>query len=539
MKLIVDGNNERYVRELAIDMLGDISPKDLVMVLSETGFDCMRWKIEKLHITHWHGYILRKPIYDSESLSRLNLYLLHTLPNLSTIKYHSADDRRYYEEFPLDGLVSSTLCQLQNIRIISGLHPEISPTAFVRNLTSLTLGCPILTNSTHLPMVFAETLEILHMGFSSADTIWDRFYTTNNSGGIRFNRLKTLVLEYMPNNTVGKQGIYARTKSLYDDCYNAISDKGSIYNDSSHLCSEIETINESDEDDNATLLDPNSPTNLLFCKQLEKNEKTYPAFPVLQNLSICKYSDSIARILRYFSFENIPFICIRDITNGWSNLRASSIAGLSGLRIQIKSQSLRKCDEHQYQTWINQIFSVSSQMRILQLDAQTSKPITLPDVIGLKNLSSLSFSFRVDLGTIPSLLSQLPYLQILAMHVHPWSSLQLRNQGIIGCDQLLTQMPSLSNSLKTMVAYVGLEPNDDYDRGIVNESTTECDENPTIIDYEIAWLLARVPSLLRFKTDQWTSQSVSRRIKELLDSKNHISHHLTHLRDLKMEVWKY
>ncbi|KAJ2806982.1 hypothetical protein H4R20_001474 [Coemansia guatemalensis] len=546
LKLIVDGMNERYVRQLSIDMLGDISPNALVTVLSEAGFDSMWWLgIERLRITHWHGFILRKPIYDSESLARLNSYLLHTLPNLSSVKYRSPDDRRYYHEFLLDGLLSSTLCQLRHVRLVSGFHPEMGSTAFLRNLTSLTLRCPVLTNAAHLPMIFAETLENLHMGFSSADTIWDRFYTTGTGGGIRFNRLRTLVLEYMPPNGADtKQSLYARTKSLYDDCYNAISDTGSIYNDASHACSEVEPSvhGSDDDDDNATLLDPNSPTNMLFCKQLDANEKMRPAFPVLQNLSICKYSDSISRVLRYFSVENIPFVSIRDVSRGWSNLRASSIAALSGLRIHIAPRTLAtKRDEHQYQTWINQLFSVSSRMASLQLDAQTSMPITLPDVIGLSNLASLSFSFRVDLGTIPSLLSRLPYLQTLAMHVHPWSSLQLRNQGIIGCDQyeLLAQMPPLSRSLRSLVAYVGLEPNDDYDRGIISESATECDENPTVIDHELTWLLARIPSLERFKSDESTSQSVSRRIKELLDRTNAVPHHLTHLSDLKLEVWKY
>ncbi|KAJ2077417.1 hypothetical protein H4R24_005144 [Coemansia sp. RSA 988] len=545
LKLILDSRNERYVRQLAIDMLGDISPRALVAVLSEAGFDCMEWLgIEKLRITHWHGYILRKPIYDSESLAQLNSILLHALPNLSSVKYRSPDDRRYYNEFPLDGLLSSTLCQLRHVKLVSGFHPEMGSTAFLRNLTSLTLRCPILANATHLPMIFAESLETLCMGFSSAETIWNRFYTTNTNGGISFNRLRTLVLEYMPpNGAEAKQSLYARTKSLYDDCYNAISDSGSIYNDSPQTCNELEpSVHGSDDDDDVTLLDPNSPTNMLFCKQLDTNEKKCPAFPVLQNLSICKYPDSISQVLRYFSVENIPFVSIRDVCRGWSNLRASSVAALSGLRMHISPRSLAsKGDEHQYQTWINQIFSVSSQMASLQLDAQTSMPITLPDVIGLTSLTSLSFSFRVDLGTVPSLLSRLPHLQTLAMHVHPWSSLRLRNQGIIGCSQyeFLAQMPPLSLSLRSLVAYVGLEPNDDYDRGIISESAAESEESSTVLDHEMAWLLARVPSLARFKTDEWTSQSVSKRIEELLSSTNAFSHHLAHLRDLKLEVWKY
>ncbi|KAJ2184893.1 hypothetical protein GGH18_004543, partial [Coemansia sp. RSA 530] len=260
--LIIGGNNEHYVRKLSIELRGDVTPDASVSVLSEMGFDSTKWQgIEKLRISHSHGSILRNPTYSSESISRLNLFLLHALPNLTSVKYSSADDRRYYSEFPLDGLLASTLSRLKEVKLVSGLIPDMGSSAFLPGLVALTLRCPILSDGAHLPMVFAETLESLHMGFSAADTIWSRFYKPSKKRKLTFKRLKTLVLEYMePADAKLKTSSEPKPISLYDDCYYASSESSSVYSGTTliHADSDLPMF----DDDEETLLDPDSPTRL-------------------------------------------------------------------------------------------------------------------------------------------------------------------------------------------------------------------------------------------------------------------------------------
>ncbi|KAJ2516195.1 hypothetical protein GGI11_003523 [Coemansia sp. RSA 2049] len=76
--------------------------------------------------------------------------------------------------------------------------------------------------------------------------------------------------------------------------------------------------------------------------------------------------------------------------------------------------------ERRYQVWINRLFSVSSvTMKQLRLDAPTVEPVTLPDIVGLTNLTELSLGMKMDLGSVPNMLARLPRLLKLAMHVHP------------------------------------------------------------------------------------------------------------------------
>ncbi|KAJ2317763.1 hypothetical protein IWW52_002943 [Coemansia sp. RSA 2704] len=539
--LIFGNKGEQYVCKLVIELFGDVAPDAPVSILADAGFNSSKWLgIDSLRIAHWHGNLFRAPTYSSDSLARLNLYLLHALPHLSSIKYRSVDDRRYYQEFPLDGLLASTLSRLKEVKLVSGLIPDMGSSAFLPGLVSLNLRCPILADAAHLPMIFAETLENLDIGFSSVATIWNRFYSAGNKRSVKFKRLKTLVLEFMePADAKVKPSGESKLVSLYDDCYFASSESSSVSGDSP-TCTESDSPtfdNTGEDDDDATLLDPDSPTLLQFYQQRKPRDKTWPLFPKLQSLSISKYPDSISRILRHFPIESIQRISIRDISRGWSSLNATAAARLSSLRVHISPQRFgAKHDEYRYQAWINRLFSVSSSMVSLQLDAPTSIPISLPDVIGLTCLSTLSFSFRIDLGTVPNLLSRLPYLKQLAMHVHPWSSWSHRYHGLLdyGDYEMLAHIPPLSRSLRKLVAYVGLDTSASDDQ----DCSDSMSDGPMVVERELAWLLARVPSLRLFKTEEMSSKAIRACIDDMLSYKD-IVPHIEHLLGVEIEVWKY
>ncbi|KAJ2803793.1 hypothetical protein H4R21_001897 [Coemansia helicoidea] len=532
--LIADGGFERYARQLAISMVGDVAPDLAATALAAEGFGSQRWqRIERLRVAHWHGETRRSPTYSAESLARLNSFLLHALPGLTSVRYVSPDDRGRYCEFPLDGLLASTLSRLTEISIATGLIPDMGSTAFLPALTSLTLRSPMLAGAQHLPMVCAESLETLHIGFTSADSIWGRFYAASGAGELCFGSLKTLVLEYREPPDV-KARLARPAKSvvgLYEDCYSEVSECSSTYSDGKQhglwvdeAAGGEEGDGDSEDLDNETLIDPTSPTRVLFCKRPAAASPTWPAFPALRSLSVCKYPDEIGHVLRQFAVDRIPNISIRDVRAGWAGLRPTTAARLSSLRVHIATRGLAfKREEHRYQAWVNRLFSVSSPMAGLHLAAPTAMPITLPDVVGLVQLSSLSLSFRVDLGSIPNLLSRLPRLQRLAMHVHTWSSWSQRNHGILGRGdyELLAVVPPLSRSLTSLVAYVG----------------PESDEDPAGVERELAWLLARAPTLRSFKTEKDTRDAVARHIDDILASTS--ARCVQHLAHVRMDVWRY
>ncbi|KAJ2776713.1 hypothetical protein H4R18_005524 [Coemansia javaensis] len=554
--LVLGAGHEVFVRRLVLDLVGDVAPDVPVAALARAGFGDREWPgIGQLRVTHRHG---SAPIvYGGESLARLNTYLLHMLPSLASVRYSSPDDRRHYHEFPLDGLLASTLSRLREVRLTTGLIPDMGSAAFLPRLTSLELRTPMLAEAAHLPMVFAETLERLHIGFSSADSIWDRFYvagtdgSSSSKGGLAFPNLKTLALEYRPPSDRSLRATpAAKGCGLYDDCYDASSECSSVCIATAHelppppppyehgKCDYKASGagdrlggDDDDDDDGDTLLDSTSPTLPAFNNN--SNNKTHeaagtarPVLPRLRSLSVSRYPGSITHVLRHFAVERIPCISVRGVRTGWTSLRAATVAGLSSARVHISAGAEFRRDAHRFQGWVNQLFSVASQsLRSLDLDAPATVPVSLPDVIGATALGSLSLGFRVDLGAIPNLLSRLPCLRQLAMHVHPWSSWAFRNQGVLarGDHALLAAMPPLSRSLTSLVAYLGL---------------VESDEDPSDAELELAWLLARVPSLRTFKTERPTRDAVCGHIDRIMAC-SAAAASAQHLASVEFSVWEY
>ncbi|KAI7821463.1 hypothetical protein BX661DRAFT_188362 [Kickxella alabastrina] len=491
IKSIPDGKGFIRRDNLSLIIAGTRSstPDLPTAMLADLGFNYGTWyDIERLDLNHWHGHILSKPVYTADSLARLNAYLLHKLPKLISINYNSMDDRRYYTEFPLDGLMASRLSQLQEIE------------------------------------VFSETLERLHLRFSSAESIWSRFYAGGDSQSIEFKRLTSLVLEYAePRDSSRGNNQAVRAGSLFRDC-ECVSDKSGDNSDS----------DDSDDDDD---IERKMTDSLLVRRQC--------VFPKLQHLSVSKYPHAITRVLQNFDIDQIPHINIRDIACGWSGLRAASVANIS---------TLRQRSEQRYQKWVNRLFSVSSPMTSLHLDAPTSLPVALPDIIGLTNLATLSFSMEMDLGAIPNLLSRLPRLRQMVTHIHPASSWSSRNWGVLEINNgdMLADLPPLSNSLQCLVAYIGAEPNtvrQNKRRLAEMSDTTSSTENckqgfvcgemePLDIERELTWVIARVPSLTTFKSQWWTTRAVTRCIDDLM-THSKLASRFKHLPHVHLSTWKY
>ncbi|KAJ1881988.1 hypothetical protein LPJ57_001246 [Coemansia sp. RSA 486] len=539
LELIMSGGHQRYVQRLVIDMVGDVSPAVPVSLLSRLGFDDLEWyEIDRLDLNHWHGYIRRKPVYSADSLARLNAYLLHRLPKLISINYFSIDDEKYYPEFPLDSMLASRLSQLQEIRISTNIAPSMSYSAFLPNLTTLKLKSPLLIDSVNLPCIFAETLEHLHIGFSSAKTIWDRFYACTGTMVVDFKRLKTLSLEYIvPQDSKRMAMLAKKTKSLYRDCENVFPEEFS------------DSDNDNDKENEASKsskgYEPAKYDKL-------SSDRVQCAFPQLEQLSICKYPYSITKILCYFDITTIPHIWVRDVANGWASLNPTYFAKSLSLRINISQDLETGYLAGKYQEWINRLFSLPSKLTSLQLEAPTAGlPMSLPDIISLTGLVSLSLGMQMDLGAIPNLLSRLPHLHQLITHIYPQSSWATRNQGVADFDdyETLAQLPPLSNSLENLVAYIGAES-----RAIRrhkrrrNESNEPGDVMGLVrfgkkikllpIEKELTWVLARIPTLSVFKSETWTSDAVSECIADILTNSQE-DKQFSHLKTLSISQWEY
>ncbi|KAJ2908569.1 hypothetical protein GGI21_002755, partial [Coemansia aciculifera] len=514
VSLIVAGGHQKHVRRLAIDLVGDVSPDQPILLLTEAGFGRESWpRIKKLRLSHWHARN-SKTEYSGESLARLNAFLLHTLPKLTSVKYTSLDDKRHYSEFPLDGLLSSMLSRLTDVRITSGLVPDLCSSAFLPRLVSLTLRSPIYAGAAHLPRIFAETLEHLHIGFSSTQSIWSRFYVADDAQTVCFKQLRSLVLEY--SEAIDDERRAARAQKE-NRLYSADLD-----NDTSLFAY--------DSDDSRQGTGKLTPA----CGRAPR-----PVFSQLQQLSICKYPFSITRVLRHFQLECIPHISIRDLRKGWADLDAAAVVSeMTSLRIHISQAFEAKCEEQQYQIWFNRLFSVSSSLTSLQLQAPTTLPLALPDVVGLTGLVTLSLGMKVDLGTIPGLLTRLVHLRHLALHIFPRinipSSSSLRSLGIShsGDFDILADLPPLSCSLQHLVAYIGLEPDCGYARQLAGRNGGDAD-SLLEVERELTWLMARVPSLMTFKTEEWTKSAVVTCIGELLAQGN-IQSQVRHLSSMEL-----
>ncbi|KAJ2692562.1 hypothetical protein H4218_006322 [Coemansia sp. IMI 209128] len=421
MGIVLSSGHQKYARRLAIDLVGDVSPDQPITLLADIGFGGSSWpKIKTLHWSHRHRH-RHNQAYSVESLARLNAYLLHTLPKLTSISYVSPDDQRHYPEFPLDGLLSSTLSRLTDVRITSGLVPDMCSSAFLPCLVSLTLRSPIYAGAAHLPRIFAETLEYLHIGFSSTESIWDRFYVADDAQTVHFKQLRSLVLEY--SEAIDDERRIARAlkkNRLYGDCDPAeLNSADGLYayhsDDSSHRLG-------------TTIQRPSAIHGNL----------ARPVFLQLQQLSILKYPFPISRVLRHFKVDSVPHISIRDIRKGWNSIDAAMVLEMSSLRVHITHPFDSRIEEQHYQVWVNRLFSVSSRLTNLQLQAPTTLPLSFPDVIGLTRLVTL---------------------------------------------------------LQHLVAYVGLEVDCGISRRLAGD---EDDEDPLEIERELVWLMARIPKRLRF-----------------------------------------
>ncbi|KAJ2488916.1 hypothetical protein IWW37_004398 [Coemansia sp. RSA 2050] len=519
--LVLSGGYQRYVQRLAIDLAGDVPPDQPIALLADTGFGGCGWpKIKNLHWSHRHRQ-RHSSSYSAESLARLNAYLLHALPKLTSIKYVSPDDRRHYSEFPLDGLLSSTLSRLTDVRITSGLVPDMCSSAFLPCLVSLTLRSPIYAGAAHLPRIFAETLEHLHIGFSSTESIWGRFYVADDAQTVRFKQLRSLVLEYSEAIDDERRIAKAQMENrLYGDCDSAES------NDADSLCAYCG--DDSSHRLGAAIQSPSA----------KRSSLARPVFSQLQQLSVLKYPFSIWRVLRHFQAERIPHISIRDIRKGWDSIDAAMVSEMAGLRVHVTHPFESRAEEQHYRVWVNRLFSVSSRLTSLHLQAPTTLPLAFPDVIGPTRLVALSFSMRVDLGTMPNLLSRLPCLRRLAMHVFPQSRAPLlKSLGVFGSGDygILADLPPLSCSLQYLVAYVGLEADCGISRRLAGGGD---DGDPLEIERELVWLMARIPSLETLKTEEWTSRGVSACMDELMACSG-IRSYVKHLGSIELAVWRY
>ncbi|KAJ2654231.1 hypothetical protein IWW48_006241 [Coemansia sp. RSA 1200] len=483
--LIVHGGYERYTHRLVIDLVGDIGPNFLVMQLEETGFSKTLWPyIKELQIYHWHGHTRRQRRSKSlpESLSKLNGYLLHNLPNLSSVEYNSLGDYRSYNEFPLNGLIASTLSRLTTLRIHSGLVPDLGASAFLPMLSSLTLNCPMVACAAHLPHIFAKSLVNLHIGFSSAETIWNRFYVGLGNHDLVFSKLRSLELEYTvpvvenktckcrskdnSPNVCSKSQLSLCANKTYTLAINSSNGNAVGGGIPSKICgNRLESVyynySASAEGNDDTVISSDCEE---FWATAESNSDKYPtcsknstdklgaiwqqspSFPHLEQLCICKYPYPVTNILRHFTVDQIPHVSIRDIgRSSWAaGIAAECVRDMKSLRVDVARSAFvgDRCTslqheeddaERRYQVWINRLFSVSSAtMKQLRLDAPTVEPVTLPDIVGLTNLTELSLGMKMDLGSVPNMLARLPRLLKLAMHVHPQSSWRLKNEGVLG-----------------------------------------------------------------------------------------------------------
>ncbi|KAJ1719278.1 hypothetical protein LPJ53_005934 [Coemansia erecta] len=527
------GRHRRYVQRLVIDLVGDVAPNLPIALLSREGFDDLEWyEIDRLEINHWHGHLRRPGRYSQDALAQLNAYLLHRLPKLVSINYRSPDDQKYYTEFPLDCLLASRLSQLLEVRVHSGIAPRIGHSAFLPGLTTLRLDCPVLTDASNLPRFFAETLEHLQIGFSSADSLWDRFYACTGTMTVEFTRLRTLDLRYMlPLDSPRRRTMESRAKSLYREC------------DEEFTADEDSDEEGEEGDDDGVSRYGHAVPNTVRC-----------AFPMLSQLRISRYPYAIGRVLRHFDLRLIPHICLRDVGRGWASLRPEHICGPAAGSVQV-DLAARPGDvgwESWYQRWVNRVFSLGSGVTSLQLSAHMgSTRVSLPDIIGLTELRTLSLGLPLDLGVLPNLLTRLPHLLQLAVHVHPESSWDERNAGVIdGC--MLDRLPVLNTSLQSLVAYVDPcgEPLAGGGKRRIGEhgepGEIVCSAGrvsmvrPLEIEREMAWILARVPSLVEFQSESWTSSALAQCIDDILASlDSEHQNQFSHLQRLRYASWSY
>ncbi|KAJ1665615.1 hypothetical protein EV178_002990 [Coemansia sp. RSA 1646] len=573
--LIVRGGYERYVRRLAIDLVGDVAPGFPVMQLEEAGFSRTLWpQTNELQVDHWHGYQQQRSKILPESVSKLNAYLLHNLPNLTSVEYNSLGDHRSYGDFPLNGLLASTLSRLTELRIHSGLVPDLGAAAFLPMLSSLTLNCPMVSCAAHLPQIFAESLAYLRIGFSSSETIWNRFYVGQGKRGVIFAKLRSLELEY--------------TTPVIEDPYDEGGDDAASSSDYEEFW--------------ATSSDGESLTGKAASSGSKKPRSSgKPSFPQLEKLYIRKYPYPVTDILQHFAVDRIPHVSIRDVgRRSWvAGLAAEYAGNMRTLRVDVARSSSssghhllqrEEREERHYQVWINRLFSMSSAtLKNLWLDAPTTAPVTLPDIVGLTNLTELSLGMKMDLGTVPNLLARLQQLHKLAIHVHPQSSWLERNEGVLGggYDQqgenddahMLGRLPSLSTSLRCLTVYTGMV---DFSRldchgthkrslstsnkccrrrcrfcekciGMAAMVPDHCEDQFTdkggekyealgsvvmAVERELVWMIARISSLVVLKTERSTSRAIKKCISELMSHKT-ASSQIGNLDRLRITEWEY
>ncbi|KAJ2551182.1 hypothetical protein EV175_003789 [Coemansia sp. RSA 1933] len=618
--LIVRGGYERHVRRLAIDLVGEVIPDLPVMQLEEAGFSRTLWpRIIELQVDHWHGYQRIK--HPPGSASKLNAYLLHNLPSLASVEYNSLGDQRAFGEFPLNGLLASTLSRLTQLRIHSGLVPDLGASAFLPALSSLTLNCPMVSCAAHLPKIFAESLVHLHVGFSSADTIWNRFYSGEDKRGIVFAKLRTLELEYAKSVVeepckckgdsricTGKQSALHGSKAYRlasgSDEYalgEGTSKVGgnrlaSVYYNSTSEEGDDDAVTNADYDEFwATSSDSEAPANEPGKPGATRHN---PSFPSLERLHIHKYPHAVADVLCHFAVSHIPHLSIRNVgQRSWvTGVDAFECVGnMQSLRVDVaqhalsshRSQKREDKEAREYQMWINLLFSTSSAtLKHLWLDAPTTAPVTLPDIVGLTSLTELSLGMKMDLGSVPNLLARLPRLHKLAIHVHPQSSWMLRNAGVLGEQgdnaRILCHLPPLSSSLRYLVAYMGMVDLSGTDCGGTHKrnlsgsnkccrrrcrlcekctaseamASGHCEEEydyePLLdlrggqkksvavmpVERELVWMVARIPSLAVLKTERNTGCAIRKCITNLLAQKP-ASSQIGHLDRLRVTEWEY
>ncbi|KAJ1950618.1 hypothetical protein FBU59_000593 [Linderina macrospora] len=459
-------------------------PMDFLIELEITDFAQYEWpSITTLFYHHPRGTRTTQTEKDKdeqdEAIATNNTYLINSLPALERIRAMS-NTRDSYGLYSIDDLVTAKKDTLRDVILLSRRSVTLGIQAFPNNLTHLALYSTDCKSAMQLPKATASSLVSLAIGPIAPTDIWGQFTGSSDdaSAPVDFTSLQFLRLNFCNTHLRMLSGAGAKEAKKATNRYASPG-----------------------------------PNN-------EVIKGVYPLFPRLESLAICAYPYNIAQFLENFPRSQIKHLRLTRCPNKIFGISWTNFHRLVTCVVDIPSM-LTDNYQDRLEAWLTKdMLKHHRHLKELRIVAVSAMHISLPHHSSLPYLQSLTLDLRFKFSDMPSLLLCMPKLRFLTLMVYTASNKAKDLVASRSTKHAIVKHDVISKSLEQMTIYI-------YDL-----SSSRAERTLT----KAAWLLARIPNVIRFRTQHDYVHTAQKCVQETIEDTHDAPPSIRHLRNLQYRV---
>ncbi|KAI8324389.1 hypothetical protein GQ54DRAFT_309304 [Martensiomyces pterosporus] len=479
VELLLESGHAAKAKYMVLFSIDHILPADVAIELEISQFSTYEWPgITNVYFHHPQSLKggASSQWEQDDAIATTNQYLINSLPSLNHICALS-NMRDSFGLYSLDDLINAKLPQLRELVALSRASLKLGADVFPQFLTRLNVYGSRGTDAIRIPRTFAASLVHLEIGPITPDNIWGPFMGKDEHASADFTNLRFLRLGFSGQHLLGGANGSKEAKRT-----------------SKHYASP-------------------GPDNAV-------THGAYPLFPRLESLKLEAYPYNIVQFLENFPRSQIRHLELKQCPTEFYDLSLAPFASLSSASIDIPA-TLSASNQDMVEEWVSHQLAKCSlpDFKTLTLSMRPGLHISLPGHISLTNLRSVSLSIGVQQQDVGRLLRHLPHLRFLELTVTEAKGRTRDYLSRKSQKSKYLKYKVLSKSLERLTVYLY-----ELTRGRQRRTLSKT-----------AWILARVPTILQFRTQREYVQVMRECVDKVLGNKMAPAN-VDHLRVLQYQV---